>query len=78
MSNASIRHGVSLRKRRMAVQAEKRAKYECDMCGKTQVRRVGSGIWKCRRCGATYAGGAYSFKTTSATTLTRAVVEGKK
>ncbi len=63
MANASVRYGVSLRKRYRAVQREKQAKYKCDVCGKLAVKRVSTGIWKCRYCDAVFAGGAYSFKT---------------
>ncbi|MCL4403143.1 MAG: 50S ribosomal protein L37ae [Candidatus Marsarchaeota archaeon] len=63
MANASIRYGRSIRKRNASVIAEKRAKYRCDVCGRLTVRRVGTSIWKCRHCNATYAGGAYMMKT---------------
>lgn len=63
MANSSIRYGVSLRKRYQAVQREKQAKYKCDVCGKVAVKRVGTGIWKCRYCDAVFAGGAYALKT---------------
>ncbi len=77
MANASIRYGVSLRKRSEAVKREKRARYECDICGKLAVKRVGTSIWTCRHCGATYAGGAYSFKTSTGATLNRMIQQSK-
>ena len=63
MANKSIRYGVSLRKREQAVIKQQKAKYKCDTCGKTAVKRISTGIWKCNYCNATYAGGAYTFKT---------------
>ncbi len=63
MANKSIRYGVSLRKREAAVIKQKNSSYKCDMCGKSAVRRINVGIWKCDYCGATYAGGAYTMKT---------------
>ncbi len=63
MSNKSIRYGVSLRKRESAVIAQKKAKYKCDLCGKEAVKRISTGIWRCSYCNATFAGGAYTFKT---------------
>lgn len=71
MSNKSIRYGVSLRKRERAVITQKRAKYKCDLCGKMKVRRINNGIWRCSYCNATYAGGAYTFKTAAGETVNR-------
>lgn len=78
MANASIRYGVSLRKRYKAVQREKKAKYECDICAKTLVKRIGTSIWKCKHCGATYAGGAYSMKTSTGSTFNRIITQSGK
>jgi large subunit ribosomal protein L37Ae len=69
MSNSTIRYGVGLRKRYMAVSKEKKARYKCDVCGKTAVKRVSTGIWHCRYCNATFAGGAYSLKTAAGETV---------
>lgn len=63
MANKSIRYGVNLRKREQAVVAQKKGRYKCDVCGKEAVKRVGTGIWRCGYCNATFAGGAYTFKT---------------
>lgn len=65
MANASIRYGASIRKRYASVKAEKRSAYRCEMCGRESVKRIGTSIWKCRHCGATYAGGAYTMTTAS-------------
>jgi large subunit ribosomal protein L37Ae len=35
------------------------AKYTCTFCGKTTVRRHSTGIWNCKSCKRTIAGGAY-------------------
>ncbi|MCL5786937.1 MAG: 50S ribosomal protein L37ae [Candidatus Marsarchaeota archaeon] len=65
MSNSSIRYGVVLRKRKASVQADKSARYACEVCGRTAVKRQGNAIWKCRHCNAVFAGGAYTLKTPS-------------
>ncbi len=71
MSNFSVRYGVSLRKRYMAVKADKQRRYKCDLCGKTAVKRVSNAVWKCRHCNATFAGGAYTLKTSPGETVMR-------
>ncbi|MCL4379032.1 MAG: 50S ribosomal protein L37ae [Candidatus Marsarchaeota archaeon] len=73
MANASIRYGARVRKRYAAVKQQKRALYRCEMCGRDAVKRIGTSIWRCRHCGATYAGGAYSM-TTAAGEVARRLV----
>lgn len=36
------------------------AKYTCTFCGKTTVKRNAVGIWDCKSCEKTVAGGAYT------------------
>jgi large subunit ribosomal protein L37Ae len=74
MANASIRYGASIRKRAAKIKHEKSARYNCEMCGKKAVKRVGTGIWRCRHCGVTSAGGAYSM-TTPAGAIARRTIE---
>ena len=73
MANFSVRYGVSLRKRYESTQKEKRARYKCDVCGKEAVKRVSNGIWRCRYCGAIFAGGAYTLKTAAGEAVARAL-----
>ncbi len=77
MVNASVRYGASIRKRYAAVKAKKQAFYKCEACGKMSVRRMGTSIWKCRHCGAVYAGGAYTM-TTPEGEVARRLIEGIK
>ncbi len=65
MANPSIRYGASIRKRYAAVKREKQARYKCEICGKTTVKRISTSIWKCRHCSTIYAGGAYTMTTTA-------------
>ena len=71
MANFSVRYGVSIRKRYLAVQADKKKRYKCDICAKTAVKRISNGIWRCRHCNSTFAGGAYTFKTSAGETVSR-------
>jgi len=59
----AVRYGPSLRKRYLAIVEQKKERYVCDVCGKKAVKRIGTGIWKCMSCGATFAGGAYEPST---------------
>ena len=36
------------------------ARYVCTFCGKTTVKRHSVGIWDCKSCKKTVAGGAYT------------------
>jgi large subunit ribosomal protein L37Ae len=78
LANWSIRYGVNLRKRYTAVQKDKKMRYVCEACGKAAVRRISTGIWKCRHCGATFAGGAYQLKTDAGRSVDRILGQMKK
>jgi len=53
------RYGASLRKRLRKMEVTQHAKYNCAFCGKDTVKRSSTGIWDCRSCRKTVAGGAY-------------------
>ena len=57
------RYGVRARTRVRDVEIQQRTKHTCSSCGQKTVKRIGTGIWKCKKCGNTYAGGAYTPKT---------------
>lgn len=55
------RYGVSVRKKVREILLKMYADHECPFCGtKGSVERVSVGIWKCRKCGNIWAGGAYT------------------
>jgi len=54
------RYGATVRKRYMKIVAEMKKKHKCPRCGLTRVKRVSVGVWKCRKCGFTFTGGAYT------------------
>lgn len=55
------RYGASIRKRWKAVMERRYSVYVCPYCGKTSVlERIAVGIWRCPKCGAVWAGGAYT------------------
>lgn len=53
------RYGVRTRRRIQEVEAEQRKRHQCPRCSAYSVRRKGTGVWSCRRCGLVFAGGAY-------------------
>uniref|UniRef100_A0A1W7R9R5 60S ribosomal protein L37a n=1 Tax=Hadrurus spadix TaxID=141984 RepID=A0A1W7R9R5_9SCOR len=67
------RYGASLRKMVKKIEITQHAKYTCTFCGKETMRRICVGIWKCRACQKTVAGGAYVYSTTAAATVRSAV-----
>eukprot|EP01127_Copromyxa_protea_P014801 TRINITY_DN4179_c0_g1_i3.p1 TRINITY_DN4179_c0_g1~~TRINITY_DN4179_c0_g1_i3.p1 ORF type:complete len:182 (-),score=24.01 TRINITY_DN4179_c0_g1_i3:66-611(-) len=63
------RYGASLRKQIKVTEITQHARYTCQFCGKDSVRRQAVGIWNCRACKKTTAGGAYTPSTAAAVTV---------
>merc|ERR550525_1087237 len=57
------RYGASLRKQIKKYEISQRGRYRCQFCGKAKMMRQVVGIWKCRSCRITIAGGAYALTT---------------
>jgi len=53
------RYGLRVRRRVASIEAKMRRYHRCPSCGYLRVRRVSTSIWRCRKCGAKFAGGAY-------------------
>ena len=54
------RYGSTVRKRYMKVMTEMKRPHKCPQCGFPRVKRESVGVWKCRKCGFTFTGGAYT------------------
>ncbi|KAK5654089.1 hypothetical protein OQA88_7520 [Cercophora sp. LCS_1] len=63
------RYGASLRKLVKKQEVSQHAKYTCTFCGKDNVRRTAVGIWSCKSCKKTMAGGAYTVATPAAAAM---------
>src|SRR5438477_5689173 len=57
------RYGVSIRRRIREVEARQKVWHVCPSCAAPRVKRVSTGIWACRKCGHTFAGGSYLPRT---------------
>ncbi|KAL3249484.1 hypothetical protein ABHI18_011586, partial [Aspergillus niger] len=60
------RYGASLRKQVKKMEVSQHARYICTFCGKNTVKRKAVGIWECKGCNKTVAGGAYTVSTPAA------------
>ncbi|MEM2098699.1 MAG: 50S ribosomal protein L37ae [Candidatus Bathyarchaeia archaeon] len=54
------RYGATVRKRYVKVITELKKPHKCPQCGFVRVKRESVGVWKCRKCGFTFSGGAYA------------------
>ena len=59
------KYGGTLRKRYARVFRTLKQARECPACSSMRLSRTASGIWRCKSCGYTVAGGAYSLTQTS-------------
>ena len=61
--------------RKLVTESEKisRAKHLCPHCDTVAVKRVGTGIWECNKCGYKFAGGAYAPETPSMKVVLRTI-----
>ena len=67
------RYGASLRKVVKKMEVTQHSKYNCPFCGKDNVKRAVVGIWKCKSCRKTMAGGAWTMTTPAAATVRSAI-----
>ena len=54
-----VRYGRKNRKLVADIEERMRQGYQCPKCGMVAIRRIGTGIWNCRKCDHTFAGGTY-------------------
>lgn len=58
------RYGSKLKALLKRIEDREKAKHKCPRCGALKVRRIAVGIWQCKKCTFTFAGGAYVPQTT--------------
>ncbi|MGD8565458.1 MAG: 50S ribosomal protein L37ae [Candidatus Bathyarchaeota archaeon] len=66
------RYGATVRKRYIKAVTEMKKPHKCPKCMLPRVSRVSVGVWKCRKCGFTFTGGAYTTITKLGTAAKRA------
>ncbi|GAV30332.1 hypothetical protein PMKS-003843 [Pichia membranifaciens] len=64
-----IRYGSSLRRQCKKLEIQQHSRYDCSFCGKKSVKRDATGIWTCKSCKKSVAGGAYTVSTAAAATI---------
>ena len=55
-----VRYGRTVRGRLGQIEALMKQKHRCQSCGSMTVKRLSVGLWKCSKCGFTFAGAAYT------------------
>jgi large subunit ribosomal protein L37Ae len=71
------RYGVRARTRVRNVELQQKVKHDCPRCGHKKVKRTGTGIWQCYKCGVKFAGGAYIPKTEAGQNIEK-IMKGEK
>lgn len=71
-----VRYGTKSRKLVADIEEKMHMKYPCTKCGALKIKRTGTGIWQCTKCGHTFAGGSYVPQTPAHLTVLRAVEGG--
>jgi len=54
------RYGRKPKKKFAMIESLQRANHKCPSCNKVAVKRLSTGIWKCRKCEIKFAGKAYT------------------
>jgi len=67
------RYGRKIRKAITEIESKTNAAHKCPKCERDSVARIGTGIWKCSKCGFTFSGGTYIPQTTMGMTAQRAI-----
>nr|MDO8117539.1 50S ribosomal protein L37ae [Candidatus Sigynarchaeota archaeon] len=57
------RYGTLVRYRIKKIEEYKTQKVKCPKCQTKAVKRASVGLWSCKKCGATFTGGAYTLTT---------------
>ena len=70
-----VRYGVTIRKRILKVESVQKYFSDCPSCGFKKVKRISTGVFACRKCNYTFAGGAYLPRTLAGTIIQKMVTQ---
>ncbi|ADP77625.1 LSU ribosomal protein L37AE [Methanothermus fervidus DSM 2088] len=73
------RYGMKIRRAVKRIEEKMKEKHICPYCEMPRVKRISRGIWKCKKCGAVFTGGAYLPQTSvgkSASRTIKRIIEG--
>ncbi len=59
------RYGVKIRRRIKDIDSQRAVALNCPKCQHASLHRRDTGIWNCRHCDHTFAGGAYAPRVTT-------------
>ena len=62
-SRFGSRYSTPLKQIVRDIENEQKARQKCPQCGRKSLKRKGYSLWKCSKCGAEIAGGAYKPQT---------------
>ncbi|MHA1408974.1 MAG: 50S ribosomal protein L37ae [Candidatus Odinarchaeia archaeon] len=65
------RYGATVRKRVRMIENKTYKPHKCPRCSTPKVKRVGLGIWKCKKCDYTFTGGCWVPVTDAGKMITR-------
>ena len=68
-----VRYGRKIRQAVADIEERTHAAHTCPKCEQPAVKRTGTGIWTCRKCGYTFTGGTYVPFTSVGISAQRAV-----
>ena len=69
------RYGVSVRRTFNEVELKQRKLHECPACGFVKVHRVSTGIFNCKKCNRSFAGGAFYPQTMTGSIIAKIVAQ---
>jgi len=64
------RYGMGVRRKALQIEVKQRGRHRCPRCKSlVRMKRIAFGIWRCPRCGYTFAGGAWVPQTIMGKTI---------